>query len=315
MAVKSGILSRGSGISGTRRHIEVHTLMRRALVIALSSMLVLALVSPVAAVTIKRTWWATLGTSSANGKITLNGYLTGDGGMQISLKALRANTVYSIRVRAGGCSTTGSLLYDGGYLKTDGSGAASGDRYVSLGAMNKIWGKIRFYTVSVRVTAGASQRCAHFYFNKATRVKLNAYGIDLAVIASSGYPKCGVAMYLRELSQPREPGVTYLYAHARSGMFLKLLQQSKINNGAGMIGKLVRVYTTDSKMVTYQIDRVRRHVSSIQNAVGITAERLWLQTSEGPNFTYPKLVVEAKRISVENATYADAHPRARPYSC
>jgi hypothetical protein len=184
MAEKSGILSRGSGISGTRRHIEVHKLMRRALVIALSSMLVLTLVSPVAGATIKRTWWASLGTSGANGRITLNGYLTGDGGLQISLKALRANTTYSIRVRAGGCSTTGSLLHDGGYLKTDGSGAASANRYVWLGAMNRIWGKIRFYTVSVRVTAGTSQRCAHFYYNKATRVKLNAYGIDLAVIAS-----------------------------------------------------------------------------------------------------------------------------------
>jgi hypothetical protein len=68
-------------------------------------------------------------------------------------------------------------------------------------------------------------------------------------------------------------------------------------------------------MVTYQIDRVRRHVSSIQNAVGLKAERLWLQTSEGPNFTYPKLVIEAKRISIENATYSASHPTPHPYSC
>jgi hypothetical protein len=289
--------------------------MRRVLGIALISLLVLATVSPVAAASVKRLWWANLGTSGANGKIILNGYTDGAGAMSISVKALRTNTSYSIRVRAGGCSATGALLYDGGYLKTDGSGAATATRLVTIGPMNKIWGRIRSYTVSVRVTAGTSQRCAHFYFNKATRVAINAYGINLPVILSSGYPKCGVAMYLRELSQPREPGVTYLYAHARTGMFLKLLQQSKINNGAGMIGKLVRVYTTDSKMVTYQIDRVRRHVTSIQGAVGLRAERLWLQTSEGPNFTYPKLVVEGHRISVENATYAASHPKPRPYTC
>src|SRR4029078_10548055 len=164
--------------------------------------------------------------------------------------------------------------------------------------MNRICGKIPVYTVSRRVTSGASQRCGAFVFNKATRVALNAYSINLPVIVSSGYPKCGVAMYIRELSQPREPGVTYIYAHARKGMFLPLLNASKINNGASMIATLVRVYTTDNKMVTYQIDRVRRHVSSIQNSLGITTERLWLQTSEGPNLTYPKLLLEQQATSL-----------------
>ena len=82
-----------------------------------------------------------------------------------------------------------------------------------------------------------------------------------------------------------------------------------------MIGKLVHVYTTDDKMVTYQIDKVRRHVSSIQNALGVTTERLWLQTSEGPNFTYPKLVIEAHRISIESVSYATAHPTPHPKTC
>ena len=178
--------------------------------------------------------------------------------------------------------------------------------------MNRIWGKIRFYTVSVRVTSGTSQRCGAFVFNKATRVAINAYSINLPVIASSGYPKCGVGMYMRELAQPREPGVTYIYAHARTGMFLPLLNASKVNNGAAMIGKLVRVYTTDNRMVTYQIDRVRRHVSSIQNALGITTERLWLQTSEGPNFTYPKLVIEAQAHLDRVGLVRDGPPHAAP---
>jgi len=290
--------------------------MRRALLAALTSLVLLAAIAaPASAATVKRTWWTNLGTGGANGRITLQGYMDGTGSMAVVMKALRANSSYSIRVRAGSCSRTGDLLYDGGYVRTDGSGNASASRKLTLSPMNRIWGKIRFYTVSVRVTSGTSQRCGAFVFNKAPRVAINAYSINLPVIASSGYPKCGVGMYIRELSQPREPGVTYIYAHARKGMFLPLLNASKINNGAAMIGKLVRVYTTDNKMVTYQIDRVRRHVSSIQNSLGITTERLWLQTSEGPNFTYPKLVIEGKRISVESVSYATANPTPHPYTC
>jgi hypothetical protein len=288
--------------------------MRRALIVLTSVVLVMLAAGPASAVTIKRTWWANLGASASNGKIVLDGYLE-TGSMTIALKGLSANATYSIRVRAGGCSRVGDLLFDGGYLKVDGSGAGSATKPVGPVSMSRIWGKIRAYPVSVRVTSGTSQRCANFQFNKATRIAINAYSINLPVILSTGYPKCGVAMYLRELAQPREPGVTYIYAHARTGMFLPLLNASKVNNGAAMIGKLVRVYTTDSKMVTYQIDRVRRHVRSIQNSLGITAERLWLQTSEGPNSTYPKLVVEAKRISVEPVSYAAAHPTPHPRSC
>ena len=290
--------------------------MRRALMTALMSLVLIAAVAaPASAATVKRTWSTNLGSGGANGRITLQGYMGGTGSMAVVMKALRAHATYSIRVRAGSCSRVGDLLYDGGYVRTDGTGAATASRTLTLSPMNRIWGKIRFYTVSVRVTSGTSQRCGAFVFNKATRVAINAYSINLPVIASSGYPKCGVGMYMRELAQPREPGVTYIFAHARKGMFLPLLNASKVNNGAAMIGKLVRVYTTDNRMVTYQIDRVRRHVSSIQNALGITTERLWLQTSEGPNFTYPKLVIEGKRISIESVSYATAHPTPHPYTC
>ena len=70
--------------------------------------------------------------------------------------------------------------------------------------MGRIWSKIRLYPVSVRVTSGTSVRCATFRFNKATRIAINAYSDQPPGILSTGYPKCGVAMYLRELAQPRE---------------------------------------------------------------------------------------------------------------
>jgi hypothetical protein len=113
----------------------------------------------------------------------------------------------------------------------------------------------------------------------------------------------------------REPGVTFIYAHARTGMFLPLLTGSKINNGASLIGMTVRVYTSDSKVVTYTIDKVRRHVTSAQNAAGVMRERLWPQTSEGPNYTYPKLIVEAHRVSTASTTYSISHPTPHPISC
>ena len=78
-------------------------------------------------------------------------------------------------------------------------------------------------------------------------------------------------------------------------MFLPLLNASKKNNGAAMIGKLVYVYTSKSMRYTYKITKVRRHVSDISSSLKITDERLWLQTSEGPNHTYPKLIIVAQR--------------------
>ena len=41
----------------------------------------------------------------------------------------------------------------------------------------------------------------------------------------------------------------------------------------------------------------------------MTADRLWLQTSTGPNYTYPKLVVKADRVGTAVTTYAAAHPK------
>ena len=163
---------------------------------------------------------------------------------------------------------------------------------------------------------GQLGQVAPFGYIHATKVKIPDYGINLAVVKGpNGYPYCGVAMYMRNLYQPGEPGITYIYAHARKGMFLPLLNASKHNNGAGMIGKLVYVYTAKSIRYTYRITRVRRHVRDISNALKVTSERLWLQTSEGPNSSYPKLIVVAERIATTTVTYDAAHPKAHPRRC
>ena len=143
--------------------------------------------------------------------------------------------------------------------------------------------------ITARFIAGSSVKCASFWYHHATRVRIPAYDINLPVVKGpNGYPYCNVAMYMRSLYQPTEPGVTFIYAHARTGMFLPLLNASKKNNGAAMIGKLVYVYTSKSMRYTYKITKVRRHVSDIGSSLKITDERLWLQTSEGPNHTLPE---------------------------
>jgi hypothetical protein len=99
---------------------------------------------------------------------------------------------------------------------------------------------------------------------RATRVRVAALNVDLPVIKPRGsntYPLCDVAMYIQELGQPGHGRVTYLYAHARTGMFLPILDASKVQNGKKMLGMIVEVWTNDDLRWLYEIYEVRRHQS------------------------------------------------------
>jgi len=159
-----------------------------------------------------------------------------------------------------------------------------------------------------------------------TRVVVSAAGIDLPVISRdrrvSGqgpdqYPPCDVALYHTSFGQPGHGRTTYLYGHAREGMFLPLLTAAERNDGASLIGARVDVYTSDNRLHVFTITRVKRHATGfalVDNAPR-GAEQLILQTSEGPPGTVPKLQVLALPDRVEDATYRAAHPRARPKAC
>ena len=84
--------------------------------------------------------------------------------------------------------------------------------------------------------------------------------------AIRSYPLCDVAQYLYGFANPGQPGTTYLYGHARAGMFLPLLDESERNDGAGMIGAIVKLYTADSKLHLYQINIVKRHATDLSLA-------------------------------------------------
>jgi sortase (surface protein transpeptidase) len=290
--------------------------VRRLIAVAMATFLLASAGATANAETIKRTWTTKVGSSGVNGPAALHAYMSGTGLLNMNFKSLRANTAYGIQIRAGTCANLGTVRASLFPVTTSPTGTVATFRNIPGDKMNAIWKAARAGSIAIRIGTGTLARCGNLKFKVATRITIPKLSIDLPVIrGTSSYPLCRVAAYLPQLSQPREPGVTFLYAHARSGMFLPLLSRSKINNGASLIGMRVRVYTSDSRLSTYAITQVRRHVTSVQSAFGITDEELWLQTSEGPNFTYPKLIVVAKRLSTTVTTFAASHPTPRPVAC
>ncbi len=160
----------------------------------------------------------------------------------------------------------------------------------------------------------------------ATRVVIEALRIDLPIIAqpNPAYPSCNVAMYyqLPQLGQPGSGRSIYLYAHARTGMFGPLYERAILGHSGGagsLIGMVVEVYTSDDFVYEYAISKVLPHVPAdshfLDGPLAATSETLWLQTSTGPNGTYPKLQVVAKPLAVLRADHAAAHPRPHPINC
>jgi hypothetical protein len=160
----------------------------------------------------------------------------------------------------------------------------------------------------------------------ATRVVITQLGIDLPVIAqpNPSFPSCNVAMYYVApgLGQPGSGHSIYLYAHARPGMFGPLYERAILgkNGGASSLKTMiVYVYTNDDFVYVYEIKKIYPHVKAdshfLDGPLAVTSETLWLQTSTGPNGSFPKLQVVAIPLDVEPVPHADAHPKPHPINC
>jgi len=156
----------------------------------------------------------------------------------------------------------------------------------------------------------------------ATRVVVEALGIDLPIVkprgSSSTYPQCNVAMYIQELDQPGHGLATYLYAHARDGMFGPIYEraiQKKHGGPNSMIGMIVQVYTSDDLLFEYEVTDVRLHQLTLDDALHATTEELWLQTSEGPKGTPGKTQLLALPLITLPADHKAAHPVPHPVNC
>jgi hypothetical protein len=159
----------------------------------------------------------------------------------------------------------------------------------------------------------------------ATRITVPALGIDLPVVHSPAreeFPLCNAAEYMSigaDYAYPGLPRVTYLYAHARTGMFGPLLTQSQVNDGQAMVGMWVEVYTDDNQRHVYEIAEVLRHVpadsSALTRPFNAGVDQLWLQTSEDKYSWSTKLQVVANPVGVVASTQADAHPAGKGSVC
>lgn len=285
------------------------------ILIAFATLLTVAPI-PASAITLQRTWSAKVGSSGANGTVTLKAYTNLVGSISYGLKGLKGGATYSVQIRNGTCASLGSIAGTSTSIKASATGTVSRTNYVYPWLMQRIWPAARRTSFVVRIVSGTSIRCGAFTFAHATRVTVPGLGIDLPIVRGpSGYPYCRVAMYLSSTAQPREPGITFIFAHARKGMFLPLLTAWKIRSGASLIGRTVKVWTSNSYVSYYRIFKVRKTAKPMVGVNSLTSERLWLQTSTGPNTSYPKLLVEAVRYKTIKSTYASAHPTAHPVHC
>lgn len=296
---------------------------RRPIAAAMSLVVVAGLLAstatPVAAATVKRTWSATV---STHGTSSVAAFTTGSGHLAIHLQGLPPSTDHPVAIVRGTCSKPGTRIVSFVATKSTEDGLLDREGSISTTVMSRIWEVDRTGTgrVSIQIGSGTLMKCGDLRYAVATRVVFAQVKINLPVIRqnNTGFPYCGVAMYLPALGQPAEPWATMIYSHARTGMFLPLLTASKVNNGSAMLGKTIQVYTGASMRYVYTVTRVLRHVSPLTGLNGplrVTTQQIYLQTSEGPLRSSLKLFVVGKLTGVYPTTYALSHPIARPRVC
>jgi hypothetical protein len=263
----------------------------------------------------RRTWQTTLKGGGATGAAVLVVNTNWSGTISIGLQGLKPNSKYAAMIYKGTCASPTALVRLP-TIVTDATGIGQGVTGLSGTQGVMLWTAGSKSKIAVRVGTGIAARCGVLTYPVATRIAIAKYRIDLPIVLlpGTGYPYCNVAMYLTALSQPGERGPTFIFAHARTGMFLPLLTASKVNNGAAMVGMIVKVWRSDNRLYTYKVTRVMRSVYTLPS-YNANSELLWLQTSEGPHGTAHKLMIEAKRISVTPATYAASHPTPHVVKC
>ncbi len=145
----------------------------------------------------------------------------------------------------------------------------------------------------------------------ASRIVIPALDIDMPIVqAPQGFPYCNVAQYVKEFSQPGQPGSTVIGAHARKGMFLPIHDAARVNGGASMIGMLVLVYTNDNRLYLYEIDLVLRQQTNYDIVAlppGVT-QQLVITTSEDGRDDPHKIMVRARHLYDTAADPARANP-------
>ena len=126
------------------------------------------------------------------------------------------------------------------------------------------------------------------------RVQIPALSIDLAILegdierdsVEARTPE-NYAFHLPGTAIPGTGANSYLYAHARRGMFLSLWNAK--------IGDVVWISTPDGRALRYVVSEIHPRVppDDVSWATPSSPDRLTLQTSTGPNQSDPRFVVVA----------------------
>ena len=126
------------------------------------------------------------------------------------------------------------------------------------------------------------------------RIKIARLAIDLPIVEGDVERDAvrqetpeNVALHLPGTAIPGDGSNTYIYAHARAGMFLSLWNARD--------GDEVLIVTPDGRVLRYIVSEVHPRVdpNDVSWVARTSAERLTLQTSTGPNPSDPRFVVIA----------------------
>ena len=132
------------------------------------------------------------------------------------------------------------------------------------------------------------------------RIRIPRLGIDLPLQegdvardvpngGSQGATPEGAAFHFPGTAVPGTGGNSFIYAHARLGMFLTLWQ--------AMVGDEVQIVTKGGTSLIYKVSEIHSSVPStdVSWVQPTPDERLTLQTSTGPTPAYPRFIVVATR--------------------
>ncbi len=130
------------------------------------------------------------------------------------------------------------------------------------------------------------------------RVRVARLGIDLPLLPGDtvrdtvqASTPIGAAFLLPSSAPPGSGGNSYIYAHARSGMFLSLWDVR--------LGDVVEVTVPSGETRRYRVTEIHPRVvpTDVEYTLPTGDERITLQTSTGPNDADPRFVVVAVRGS------------------
>jgi LPXTG-site transpeptidase (sortase) family protein len=123
---------------------------------------------------------------------------------------------------------------------------------------------------------------------RASRIQITRLHIDLAIVDGDGIDApIGKAAHYPGSGWPDGRTNIYIYAHARTGMFLSLWD--------AVVGDRVDLMLVDGSKRSYVVDKVLPKVppDAVEYLQPTQVEQLTLQTSTGPNEGDPRFVVIA----------------------